>query len=138
MTSGDRREEVRHKIWVVARIIANEATLWAVVTGISVRGIRILSNEAIPPGTEITIYLMLQKAITLRGTIRWAIDAFSDGQRLHVMGVGGLGIVYGKDEGDILIHVAGAPDFDSITFPENSEFMKEIFTRIESHEGRRS
>jgi hypothetical protein len=88
VTSRERREEARHKIWMDVAVVTSDATSFeAIATDISPSGLQLMIAKAILPGAELTIFMQLEEEITFRGTSIWVLEAVNDGKPVYEVGI---------------------------------------------------
>ena len=122
MYSVNRRNGLRHKIWVEAGVYTRkEFFASAVASEISANGIRIETAKAILPDTPVVILLQLpDDEVELRGMVQWTLSSPRQGISLYQMGVKTKALV--------------SEEMKAVNASERSEFVQELLYKISLNE----
>jgi len=117
MVKKNGRKQQRYPVKINIKIEKLEKSISATAINISANGLGILASESIPPDTNITIHLMIDKEVVMYGSLQWIKNTFAGSIDSYQMGV----------RTDIII-------FKDVILSESSEkeaAVKEILAIIE-------
>ena len=87
MTGAERRKGTRHKTEIAATVHEKGQMIPATIINISCRGISLISQKRIMPGSKVNITMSHTDKYAIGGTVQWAMLISGEGKFQYRTGI---------------------------------------------------